>query len=169
MTALLQHSDGYARFLLATARALLPLERELEAANVSAILPDWVQRSRSSSLRSDLAAMSLVEPVEEAWLPRSDEAYLFGIVYVLEGSRLGARVLLRQLEMSIPTDPKGASSYLSHGLWEPLWQTFLIRLEASESVKQNREAAVAGASAAFEMFLRQVDSAYHSTESVSTS
>jgi heme oxygenase len=164
MTALLKQSDGYARFLLATARAQLPLERALEAANVFAILPDWAQRSRSASLRSDLAAMSLVEPVGEVRLPRSDEAYLLGIVYVLEGSRLGARVVLRQLEMSTSTDLKGVSSYLSHGQSERLWQTFLTRLEASEPVKRNREAAVAGASDAFEMFLRQIDLANQPTD-----
>lgn len=155
MTALLDHADGYRQFLLATAGGVLPLERELELAGVASILPDWGSRSRSSSLRSDLAALYLAEPVRYLKLQRSDEAYLYGVLYVLEGSRLGSKVLLRILEKASGAELKCATSYLSHGQVEPFWPTFLARLEASRPVKEDLKATIAGASAAFEVFLRQ--------------
>lgn len=154
MGKLLQHTDGgYAEFLVASAEAILPLEHALEAANVSAILPDWEERSRSAALLADLADLSLSAP---AWRNIDDshrfidEAYQFGVVYVLEGSRLGARVILRELLRSVKPLPM---RYLSHGHDQPMWQTFIRSLEASPVTDQNRQRALSGAVAAFEMFL----------------
>lgn len=153
MTELLARPDGYEQFLSATAGALLPLERALESADVSRIVPDWAQRARSAALRSDLADLALIEPAFEARLPQSDGAFILGVLYVLEGSRLGSRVVLRQLQMSAPTQLKGATRYLSHGEGLPLWKTFLAQLEASQPARDDPEAAIAGARAAFELFL----------------
>src|SRR5690606_35279404 len=95
---LLQHpTAGYAQFLTATARGLFPIERALDEADVAAILPDWPKRSRAEALKSDLAALSVACPAGEdtVALPPGDGAYPFGVLYVLEGSRLGGGVILR--------------------------------------------------------------------------
>ncbi len=153
----LQQGDkGYERFLLSSASAILPLEDALDKAGVSAVLPDWDERSRSAALKSDLAELSLAPPVVDgvAGLPLpSDEAYLFGVLYVLEGSRLGARVISRELEQGQRAVPK---RYLSHGEGKPLWQSFVKQLEASEASRSNPEMVIAGAHAAFGMFLPAV-------------
>lgn len=152
MSQLLRQPGGYARFIATTAATILPLESVLEEAHVSELLPDWEQRSRATALRSDMAALSLAEPIGQISLPRRDDAYLFGILYVLEGSRLGSRVILRNLQNS-PAVTRVAISYLSHGQERRFWQTFLDRLESSPATKRNPDLTVAGASAAFQMFL----------------
>jgi hypothetical protein len=87
---MVRHGDvSYTRFLLCSAMALLPIEGSLEETNVAAVLPDWSQRRRSHTLRLDLAEMSLPEPPS---LPAPEvlgNAFQFGMLYVLEGSRLG--------------------------------------------------------------------------------
>lgn len=154
MGQLLQQADGgYAEFLLMSATAILPLEHALEAANVAAILPDWVERSRSAAILADLADLSLSAPAGRSIdgdQRLTDEAYQFGMLYVLEGSRLGARVILRELQGSMQPLPV---RYLSHGQAQPMWQTFVRSLEASSAANQNRQLAISGATAAFNMFL----------------
>lgn len=146
---------GYARFLTRTARSVLPLERALREAGVSRVVPDWPIRSRSAALLADLGMLS--EPVPDAFPAYDDpllddEAYMFGVMYVLEGSRLGARVILGMLETNPVNDPR-PTLYLSHGHGLPLWQTFIAQLESSEEVRRNPQITVAGASAAFRFFL----------------
>jgi heme oxygenase len=143
---------GYRDFLRATAGALLPLEAALSAASVTRILPDWQQRSRSAALRADMAELGIAG-WQPAAAPRVDgEAYQFGVLYVLEGSRLGATVLLRTIHNSEAADGRRATRYLRHGEGLPLWRTFLERLENSHAVKRAPEHAIAGARAAFKLF-----------------
>lgn len=154
MGQLLQQADGgYAEFLLMSATAILPLEHALKAANVAEILPDWEERSRSTAILADLADLSLSAPAGRSIKDDqrlTDEAYQFGMLYVLEGSRLGARVILRELQGSMPPFPV---RYLSHGQGQPMWQTFVRSLEASPAANQNRQLTISGATAAFNMFL----------------
>jgi heme oxygenase (biliverdin-IX-beta and delta-forming) len=148
-----QEDGGYERFLSSSASAILPLEGALNAVNVSMVLPDWDQRSRSAALMLDLEELSILTPTANGAstpvLP-ADEAYLFGVLYVLEGSRLGARVILRELQEAKRDVP---TRYLSHGEGKPLWQSFVKHLEASKASVINPEGVVAGAHAAFGMFL----------------
>ena len=50
-------------------------------------------------------------------------------MYVLEGSRLGARFLLARVEQSRDPVVAGTTAYLSHGSGSQLWRSFLDRLE----------------------------------------
>jgi heme oxygenase len=144
-------THGYQEFLLANAAGLLPLEQALEEAGVEETLPDWPERARSAALIADLEDLGLRAPapraVVEGGLLR-DEAYQLGTLYVLEGSRLGARMILRGLP-----DANWPTRYLSHGRGKPFWQTFLARLEESAPAQTNPQAVVAGASAAFALFM----------------
>lgn len=156
MSELLRQPEGYAKFLMASAAGVLPLERALCAAGISAVVPDWPARTRSAALRADLASLSL--PASETDYPGRDvelggEAHLFGALYVLEGSRLGARAILHALGNSPSAVHHCACRYLSHGAGQPLWQTFLSQLEASAEVRRNHEATFEGASSAFAAFL----------------
>jgi heme oxygenase len=162
MSALLQAREhGYERFLIATSRVVLPLERGLSRCGVSEIVPDWPLRSRTAALREDLQALSLPEPAPSAVYEDRrllEEAYMLGVLYVLEGSRLGARALVNKIAAP---DRCQATSYLSHGQGLPLWQNFLTRLEASTAVRSRPERAVAGASVAFVLFLREATTMQH--------
>jgi heme oxygenase len=143
---------GYAEFLLGSAIAVFPLERELERAGVIGQIPDWPERSRSAALQGDLDdfAISQVPTITPPAI--SGEAFLFGIVYVLEGSRLGAQWLAREAAKHASGRVRNSARYLNHGSGRRLWPGFLERLEASMSVRGDIEATITGARAAFQFF-----------------
>lgn len=154
-----QGREGYAQFLAASARAVLPLERALLDAGVAQVVPDWPVRSRSAALLADMSTLPDAPPsyddYEDARL--REEAYMMGVLYVLEGSRLGGRVILRMVEAQ-PIRGHGVTThYLSHGQGLQLWATFLESLEASAEVRRNPDLAIGGATAAFKLFLQRGD------------
>src|SRR6185437_4912001 len=91
--------QGYRRFLEISAAALLPLEAALEAAGVAAIFADWPWRSRRAAIAPDLARVGGSLRVFESE-PTLTRNAMFGTLYVLEGSRLGAKYLLRTVTLS---------------------------------------------------------------------
>lgn len=139
---------GYGAFLAASAAALSPLELALERAGVEAWLQDWPRRARRAALARDLAAMDLPAPAIKA-LPTPSPAFGAGLLYVLEGSRLGARVLARQVRRAAPHFPL---AYLAHGEGEDLWRSFLTWLEARPKVGLRTDEAEAGARYGFQCF-----------------
>jgi heme oxygenase (biliverdin-IX-beta and delta-forming) len=143
----LGEKEGYRRFLRAHARALPGLERAIEAAGIATLVPDWPARSRRAALMADLAALGEAPPpAPPAALPPGLEAAL-GATYVLEGSRFGNGMLLRQIANS--PHAAGATAYLSH---KAGWPAFLERLEAHLSSPAAQSAAAEGARAAFHHF-----------------
>ncbi|WP_028134876.1 biliverdin-producing heme oxygenase [Bradyrhizobium japonicum] len=141
--------SGYCRFLHASAGALLPLEAALADAGVDGIFPDWPERSRSAAIATDLdrlgataAAMVSVPP-----LTRSG---VFGTMYVLEGSRLGAKFLLKTVADAADPRIGAATLYLRHGTGKRLWQNFLSKLESEVCDEAEVIAAARVAFAAFD-------------------
>lgn len=147
--------DGYRAFLLANAAAIFPLEQALTEAGVHRILPEWEMRARAAALRADLASVGASAPRVEETPEIGGEAYQFGMLYVLEGSRLGAKVLARIVSESADPRVRAASRFLHHGEGVRFWQTFLERLENSTAVAAAPEEALAGAHAAFALFASQ--------------
>jgi heme oxygenase (biliverdin-IX-beta and delta-forming) len=144
---------GYRSFLLASAAAVLALEQALLAADVDAILPDWAQRARTAALRADLADLGIIDvPVAPPPL-LAGEARQFGALYVLEGSRLGAKLLLPELLARGSTRVQAATRYLRHGEGRRLWPSFLAQLESSQATRRRPDDAIAGARAAFALFV----------------
>lgn len=143
--------DGYAKFLRASAGALLPLERALEAAGVARYVADWPERRRSAAVLADLASLGTAPPAPAAVPPVRSEAHAFGMLYTLEGSRLGARAVLPGVLASAGARVRGAVRFLDHGEAR-LWPDFLERLEASRAARRAPDEAVEGALAAFGAF-----------------
>ena len=143
--------DGYRRFLGANAAALLPLERTLEANGVRELIPGWDARARSRAMYADLDLLGIApQPVETAAV--LTHARMLGALYVLEGSRLGAKVLVRQVTRS--TDPlvRAATAYLRHGEGERFWPGFLEILERERSSGGEEAEMIVGAKWAFGCF-----------------
>lgn len=140
--------SGYGRFLSASAAALTPLELALERAGVAAWLDDWPDRSRRAALSNDLVALGLALPALAAE-PTPSRGFGVGLLYVLEGSRLGARFLARRVRRAAPGLPTG---YLGHGDEADLWRSFLGWLEAQPKVGLWTDEAVAGARYGFQCF-----------------
>lgn len=151
----------YRRFLQANAATLIAIEQLLENAGVEQLLSDWPERSRRSAILADLH--SLQSDVQPLALRRTAPApaEVFGILYVLEGSRLGARVQLDQVMASEDENVRNASTYLRHG--QPgegggMWRSFLEQLENHEAADDQTQ-TVSGAVYAFTMFIRSFSQA----------
>ncbi len=88
----LERYRDYCIFLMAHAAVVLPLEAWAERTLARQVLDDWPQRRRSDALLQDLCWLGLQPPPSLADMPPVGPASLLGMLYVLEGSRLGAQV-----------------------------------------------------------------------------
>ena len=151
----LRRIDHYAAFLSASAAPLLALEVMLENAGVQELLPEWSRRRRSEIITRDLSLLGLqVTPLQLRRAPPT-RSEMYGMLYVLEGSRLGARWLYARIQTSDNEQVRGASGYL--GAHDPgLWRSFLKLLEASTDVTELQD-LVAGALFTFALFQRSFD------------
>lgn len=95
--------DSYRRFLRAQARAHLAVESALDAAGAGDIITDWAERRRGDALIADLSDLREPVPSRLAAPAFGDRAAVLGGVYVLEGSRLGGKLLARMVPAEAPT------------------------------------------------------------------
>jgi heme oxygenase len=142
----------YRKFLRAAAAALIGIEALLERAGVELLLPDWPQRRRTPAILADLRALGVASTPYELRRMNPTMAEMFGILYVLEGSRLGSRVLLERAMSSPDATVRAASTYLTAGTPQ-LWLSFLRTLEGAGETVDGPE-AIAGATYAFAIFGR---------------
>ncbi len=142
--------SGYAAFLRAQAGAVLPLEQAADDAGLGAWLPDWPARRRADLLRADLRALGMPAPG-----PTGAGTFdPVGIAYVLEGSRHGARVLLRDALAGGDPAVAAATRFLRHVPGPGWWRSFLDALAAYGAEAARADAVLAGAAGAFGLFLR---------------
>jgi heme oxygenase len=75
-----------------------------------------------------------------------------GAAYVLEGSRLGACLLLQTLHLP------GATRFLRHGQGKGLWPRFLSVLETSDEVREHFDQTMTAALEVFGLFIHAMSS-----------
>lgn len=143
--------DAYAAMLSRFSAPLTAFESALEAGAAARLFDDLSERWRARSLLADLHDLNGRFDRRQG-APIEDEAEALGIMYVLEGSRLGGRVLARRAAESADPAVRGATRYFRHAENAGHWRSFLSRLEASEAVRLKPERAKAGALAAFAAF-----------------
>ncbi|MBR0777517.1 biliverdin-producing heme oxygenase [Bradyrhizobium diazoefficiens] len=148
--------SGYRRFLQASAGALLPLEKALVEAGVARMFPDWPQRARSAAIAADLARLGAALP-RSVSVPRLTGSGVLGTMYVLEGSRLGAKFLLKTVADAADPRIGEATAYLAHGSGQRLWQSFLARLAGED--RCDEDDAIDSARLAFAAFEQAADRA----------
>ncbi|MDQ0326034.1 heme oxygenase [Rhodopseudomonas julia] len=149
---LVQGETGYASFLRANAAAIVPVEETLEVAGIAALLSDWDMRRRSSALLDDIEALGAERPQPVSSPDMQGEAFMLGAAYVLEGSRLGAKILTRDILADAGPRMRVASRFLRHGEGQQLWPSFVVRLEGSQAVQDAPDEAVKGAETVFALF-----------------
>lgn len=145
-------ASSYRRFLEINAAALLPLEDVLERSNISDVFPDWSARSRRAAISADLAQLGGAFEALPVPPGQLDRAGLFGVLYVLEGSRLGGAYLLRAVAASEDPHVRAATAYLSHGAGQSLWRSFLARLEREPVTPDDEVRMIDSARKAFGLF-----------------
>src|SRR5690349_21222747 len=92
----------YRRFLRIHARAVPPVEDALAQAGLDALVEGWCAGRRSPALESDLAALGDEMPPPGEAPAIAGVGELLGTAYVLEGSRLGGRVLRGRVGRGLP-------------------------------------------------------------------
>jgi heme oxygenase len=143
---------SYGAFLQAHARALFGLEAALEAAAIDSLLPDWHERRRRHLLHQDLTALALPVPLALPLQMRLDPDACWGLAYVLEGSRLGARLLLKRVCATPWPGQQAALNYLQQAGDSTLWPRFLSHLEQAEA-RLDPAAVTRGAQLGFAQFI----------------
>ena len=135
---------GYLAFLSAQARALGAAERALTART----LPPW--SPRAPLLDGDLHALGACSPAPDRLeAPLSAQGQV-GLLYVLEGSRLGAQVLARRIADGWPR------AFLSAAHPPGAWRAFRAWLDAAgaDAGPAWTAGAVRGAEIGFDLFER---------------
>lgn len=140
--------EGYRGFLLAQATLVRPLEEALDRAGVADLVPDWAERRRADRLAADLHDIGASEPDGYSTVELSSVSAVLGAVYVLEGSRLGGKVLRRTIPADAPSRFLGGEE--PDGL---RWRELVERLDASLADPRHLEQAVTSARAVFQAFL----------------
>jgi heme oxygenase len=148
----LSSRPGYVAFLLASC-PIAAIEPALERAGIRHLLPDWDQRRRSSALACDLQRLAVSPPNNDPLVIASDAGTLLGWSYVLEGSRLGARMILQIINSGAIPEIASATDFLRHGTDQHFWESFRTALSAIDDDPAAISKASAGADAAFQRFL----------------
>ena len=137
----LHEEDDYRRALQAHARALLP--SEAEAAQVWPAL-----RSRAEALATDLASLG---SSEEFARPQHvvERPHAWGALYVVEGSRLGGRLLAQRVAPGLP------HAYLSAAHRPGEWRAIRAAIDSACAGQdaQWHDRLIAGALAVFERYV----------------
>lgn len=142
---------SYCEMLSRMSGPLGALEGALAAGAWPDLFGDWFARRRTEALRADLDALG-GEFREEVAAPIKDVARAFGALYVLEGSRLGARVLARQVAASGDEEVRASTRFFRHAEDQRHWQSFIIALNASPEVAAHPRRAIDSALEAFRRF-----------------
>lgn len=146
---------GYRRFLSAQWRAVATCEKALMRISGALSAGTADRQRRTVSLRHDMSALAIRLSAAGPEEPPPLSAFAgLGLLYVLEGSRLGARVLARRLQTNPCSLCRSANRFLSHGGEQQPWRSFLPRLNATATTEQQRQEMFDGATFAFAAFLQ---------------
>jgi len=146
---------GYSAFLLAN-WPCASIEAALDMAGIRHVLPDWDKRRRRRLLADDLAQFGISPPSTTPLAIDPDRGTLLGWSYVLEGSRLGAAMILRAVHGS-GKEVAWETHFLRHGEGEHLWQSYKTALSAIDGDQPAISNACAGAELAFQCFLAAIN------------
>lgn len=149
----LQTRPDYTAFLQAHAQALIGLEDLLERSGIQRLLPDWPERRRTQALGADLQRLHADQPEAVVIQRLLDEGECWGVAYVLEGSRLGSRLLDRHAGESPDDAVRDARAYLGHVPPQGAWPAFLARLDTAGGDASLHPGMLAGQRLAFDVFL----------------
>lgn len=150
---------AYARYLRGLAMGRLPIEAMLTALDWPAAFGGWRPLEIAGALRDDLADLKLDVPPMRAEPATSDVSALLGLLYVLEGSALGARLVYGRARALGFSESYGARHLAMQSDGPPLnWKAFLGVLDDAAPFDEARAAAAAkGAFARMQAAMENAD------------
>ncbi|MGQ4660498.1 biliverdin-producing heme oxygenase [Lysobacter sp. F6437] len=133
---------GYRRYLRGMYRFIV--------ASQAALGPGWPLEPLRARLFDDMQALGMApEPAAGTGLPMpTDDAARLGWAYVVAGSSVGARQLLRDAE-TLGHGTAGRAGFLHHFARSPLWTDVLSQLSAARLDTQQADRCRAAALSAF--------------------
>jgi heme oxygenase len=152
-----ESEEDYARYLCGMARFRLPVEAWLSARPLPEGFDDWQPGLYGDELIADLAVFGLAPPddMPEFAPPAGDG--LLGLLYVLEGSALGARLLAKRAEAIGFSETNGAQHLFAQARNFSNWRAFSARME--NVCVYDKRAAAAWADTAFDYARNAFESA----------
>lgn len=151
--------SDYARFLRVNEACHRAIEPVLSAGGLGAHRAQLVPGDRHAAAAADLAAMNLRPIVLKDFVPRSPGlSEAVGIAYVMEGSRLGARTILKRLRASGRVDmrPPPPTLFLEAAGNADRFRGFMAWAETIAAAPSDRDLAVRAANATLDYFLEAV-------------
>lgn len=136
----------YRRFLRGLYAYRAPVEAFLRGAAWPACLGDWRPQEISGLLAQDLADLGEALPVGETVELSNDRETLIGLSYVLEGSALGARILIGHAAELGFDEHNGARHLKKQASDLTNWRSFIERLGELPDLDPERVALAANAS-----------------------
>lgn len=140
--------EGYTRFLTAQAAAWETLAPVLDAPS----------QARLAGVRADLDTLGVPRPAKVEGV-ETPAAGSLGMRYVLEGSRLGSTVLLRDLAERAPDLIERAGAYFTASSDLSSWKALSTILQSHPRSDASDTTVLADATATFDLFER----AFHAT------
>jgi heme oxygenase (biliverdin-IX-beta and delta-forming) len=137
----LSDQAGYVRFLEAHARALPAVEAALAGTRPAVLL-----RPRAPLIAADLAALGAAAPTPLPLDLPADKGAAWGMAYVIEGSRLGGRLLAKSVPADLP------STYLADVHRPGEWRAFLAALDEALADADALAAAIPAARRTFALY-----------------
>lgn len=122
---------------------------------LNGIVPDLEARNKTHLIEADLDYLGLeaksTEKPFSAGLDNVSEAFALGAFYVVEGSSLGGRVILKNINKALGhNEEKGATYFAGYGtLTGPRWKQFTELLSEYEAKTNAGDEIIAGANYAF--------------------
>ena len=147
----------YASYLTASHRARAAVETRLGVSDATAVYPAWPRRQIVHLIEDDLTDLAAAIPdrVAVAGVPPLSKGGVLGVLYVLEGSAMGARIIGQRVA-AIGMGPAFGARHLAHQAAEPgAWPAFLRALEAAPLTDAEDESCVQEAMATFDWFMDQ--------------
>ncbi len=124
--------EGFKRYLAATFEMRARYERLLDRDGAEQVWARWPSRRIAGLVAQDIADLGGVAEAREANLQQAlSPAELIGVLYVLEGSSLGARVLVKSVADIGLTARFGARHLFRQAGDRGAWRSFLAMMAAA--------------------------------------
>ncbi|MFL8061800.1 biliverdin-producing heme oxygenase [Xanthomonas vasicola] len=145
-------SAAYAQILRRHHGLLAGFEAQLSDWLTTLVGNGWHYRRRVPALREDLRALGQQPDLPLALPSVADDAARWGMLYVIEGSQLGGRMIARSVRKQQPA-LAGALRYFELADDDPAgWRRFQAALDRRLDTPSARDAAIDGAQAMFAHF-----------------
>jgi len=154
-SAFLTSPEGYIAYLRATLRVRAAIEARLDASAAAQVYAPWSRRKIGQALRQDIGDLRAeLASGDERMTPRSPLSLgaIWGTLYVLEGSAMGARLLLRQASELGFTAEFGARHLARQTACPAAWRDFVSALDEVAMTAPEEKACIEAALATFACF-----------------